>query len=159
VSVSRIALGCMGLAGTWNPAEVGEEHRRRAIASFEAALETGITFFDHADIYGATACESIFKDCLQAVPGSREKIIIATKLGIRQGYYDHTAEYIRSSIRSSLDRMGLDYVDLYQLHRPDPLTHPSETAAALDALVAEGLVKTVGVSNYYPQQVLALQRY
>lgn len=157
--VSRIALGCMGLAGTWNPAEVGPEHRRRAIASFEAALEAGITFFDHADIYGGTACESIFKDCLQAVPGSRERIFIATKVGIRQGYYDHSAGYIRDSIRGSLDRMGIDYVDLYQLHRPDPLTHPAETAAALDALVEEGLVKSIGVSNYYPQQVLALRRY
>src|SRR4028119_1901906 len=90
--VSRIALGCMGLAGTWKPAEVGEENRRKAIASFEAALEAGINFFDHADIYGGTACESIFKDCLKAVPGSREKIVIATKFGIRSGYYDHSPE-------------------------------------------------------------------
>ena len=56
VPVSRIALGCMGLAGTWNPAEVGPEHRKRAIAAFEAALEAGITFNDHSDIYGGTAC-------------------------------------------------------------------------------------------------------
>ena len=83
--VSRIALGCMGLAGTWNPAEVGAENRRRAIASFEAALKAGITFYDHADIYGGTACESIFKDCLAAVPGSRERIFLATKVGIRSG--------------------------------------------------------------------------
>lgn len=159
VPVSRIALGCMGLAGTWNPAEVGPENRRRAIAAFEAALEAGITFFDHADIYGGTACESIFKDCLAAVPGSRERIFLATKVGIRRGYYDHTADYIRQSVRGSLDRLGVEYIDLYQLHRPDPLTHPAETAAVLDELVAQGLVKTIGVSNYYPQQTLALQRY
>jgi len=156
--VSRIALGCMGLAGTWNPAEVGPEHKRKAIAAFEAALEAGITFYDHADIYGGTACESIFKDCLAAVPGSREKIFIATKVGIRSGYYDHSAEYVRSSLRGSLARMGVDSVDLYQLHRPDPLTHPAETAAVLDDMVAEGLIKTVGISNYYPQQTLALQK-
>jgi predicted oxidoreductase len=159
VPVSRIALGCMGLAGTWNPAEVGPEHRRKAIAAFEAALEAGITFYDHADIYGGTACESIFKDCLAAVPGSREKIFIATKVGIRNGYYDHSPAYIKQSLRGSLDRMGLDYVDLYQMHRPDPLSHPAETAETLDGLVAQGLVKTVGVSNYYPQQTLALQKY
>ena len=159
VPVSRIALGCMGLAGTWNPAEVGPEHRRKAIAAFEAALESGITFYDHADIYGGTACESIFKDCLAAVPGSREKIFIATKVGIRNGYYDHSPEYIKQSLRGSLDRMGLEYVDLYQLHRPDPLSHPAETAETLDALVASGLIKTVGISNYYPQQTLALQKY
>ncbi len=159
IPVSRIALGCMGLAGTWNPAEVGPEHRKRAIASFETSLEVGITFYDHADIYGGTACESIFKDCLAAVPGSRERIFIATKVGIRSGYYEHTAEYIEKSIRGSLDRMGIDYVDLYQLHRPDPLTHPAETAEALDKLVEQGLVRYIGVSNYYPHQTLALKRY
>ncbi len=159
IEVSRIGLGCMGLAGTWNPAEVGPENRKRAIAAFEAALEAGITFYDHADIYGGTACETIFRDCLRAVPGSRERIFIATKVGIRSGYYDHSAEYIRRSIRGSLDRLGVEYVDLYQLHRPDPLTHPAETAAVLDELVDQGLVKYVGVSNYYPHQLLALKRY
>ena len=157
--VSRIALGCMGLAGTWNPAEVGPEHCKRAIASFEAALDAGITFYDHADIYGGTACEAIFKDCLAAVPGSRERIFIATKVGIRSGYYDHSPEHIRQSIASSLSRMGIEYVDLYQLHRPDPLSDPRETARTLDALVTEGKVKSIGVSNYYPQQTLALRKY
>ncbi len=159
VPVSRIALGCMGLAGTWNPAEVGPEHRRKAIAAFEAALEAGITFYDHADIYGGTACESIFKDCLEAVPGSREKIFIATKVGIRRGFYDHSASYIRESLHGSLSRLGVNSVELYQLHRPDPLSHPAETAEVLDALVAEGLIKYVGVSNYYPHQTLVLQKY
>lgn len=159
LQVSRIALGCMGLAGTWNPKDVGEENRKRAIASFGAALEAGITFYDHADIYGGTACESIFKDCLQAVEGSREKIFIATKVGIRSGFYEHSPQYIRDSIQSSLDRMGLEYVDLYQLHRPDPLTHPAHSAQALDELVADGRVKMIGVSNYYPQQTLALKKY
>ncbi len=157
--VSRIALGCMGLAGTWNPAEVGPENRKKAISAFEAALDAGINFFDHADIYGGTACESIFKDCLAAVPGSREKIVIATKFGIRSGYFDHSPEHIKNSIRGSLDRMGIEYVDVYQIHRPDPLSHPEETAAALDALVDEGLVRHVGVSNYYPHQTLALKKY
>lgn len=159
IEVSRIALGCMGLAGTWNPAEVGDENRRKAIASFEAALEAGITFYDHADIYGGTACESIFKDCLAAVPGSRERIFIATKVGIRSGYYDHSPAYIRQSIEGSLQRLGIDYVDLYQLHRPDPLSHPVETAEVLDSLVSEGKIRLIGVSNYYPQQTLALQTY
>jgi predicted oxidoreductase len=159
VPVSRIALGCMGLAGTWNPAEVGPAQRKRAIAAFEASLDAGITFYDHADIYGATACESIFKDCLAAVPGARERIFIATKFGIRDGYYDHSPEHIRNSIRGSLDRMGIDYVDLYQVHRPDPLADPRVTAEALDALVDEGLVRFIGVSNYYPHQTLALRRH
>jgi predicted oxidoreductase len=159
IPVSRIALGCMGLAGTWNPAEVDDQKRRNAIAAFEAALDAGITFYDHADIYGGTACESIFKDCLAAVPGSRERIFIATKVGIRSGFYDHSPDYIRQSIRGSLDRLGIDYVDLYQIHRPDPLAHPAETAKVLDELVAEGLVKYVGVSLYYPHQLDALRKY
>ena len=148
--VSRIALGCMGLAGTWNPAEVGPEHRRRAIAAFEAALEAGITFYDHADIYGGTACESIFKDCLAAVPGSREKIFIATKVGIRRGYYEHDPAYIRQSVQGSLERLGIDVIDCYQLHRPDPLSHPAQTAEVLDSLVAEGLIKSVGIFQLLP---------
>ncbi len=161
VPVSRIALGCMGLAGTWNPAEVGPEHRRRAVAAFLAAVDAGITFYDHADFYGGFACEAVFKDCLAAAPGIRERIFVATKAGIRypHGYYDHSPEHLRKSLEESLSRMGIDHVDLFQLHRPDPLALPAETAAVLDDLVERGLVRTVGVSNYYPHQVLALKRY
>ena len=157
--VSQIALGCMGLAGAWNPAEVGAEHRRKAIASVEAALEAGINFFDHADIYGGTACESIFKDCLEALKPERESIYIATKVGIRSGYYDHTPAYIRESVENSLKRLGIEYIDLYQLHRPDPLSHPEETANILDELILEGKIKAIGVSNYYPNQFAALAAY
>ncbi len=158
-TVSRIALGCMGMAGTWNPAEVGADNVRRAVAAFEAALDAGITFYDHADIYGGTACESIFKQCLAAVPGVRERIFIATKVGIRSGFYDHRPDYIRSSLLGSMERLGVDFVDLYQLHRPDPLSHPARTAEVLDDLVAQGLIRAVGVSNYYPHQTSALQKY
>jgi aryl-alcohol dehydrogenase-like predicted oxidoreductase len=157
--VSRIGLGCMGLAGTWNPSEVGDEHRRRAIASVETALSMGINLFDHADIYGGTACESIFKDCLEALKPDRESIYIATKVGIRSGYYDHSPDYIRSSVEGSLKRLGIDYIDLYQLHRPDPLSHPGETAEVLDELLEEGKIRDVGVSNYYPNQTNALSAH
>src|SRR4051812_824126 len=85
--VSRIALGCMGLSGTRNPAAITREHRRAAIRAFEAALEAGITLFDHADIYGGGGSEEIFRDCLAAVPDARRRIVIATKGGIRSGYY------------------------------------------------------------------------
>ncbi len=156
--VSRVALGCMGLTGTWNPAELGPAQRKRAIAAFEAALDAGITLYDHADIYGAGTCEEVFKDCLAAVPGARERIIIATKGGIRQGHYNLSAPYITECVERSLRRMGIDYIDLYQLHRPDPLTHPAETAGALNSLLRRGLIRAVGVSNYYPEQVRALQR-
>ncbi|HWE63150.1 MAG TPA: aldo/keto reductase, partial [Chloroflexota bacterium] len=157
--VSRIALGCMSLSGVRNPAELDADHRRRAIAAFEAALEAGITLFDHADIYGGGSCEAVFKDCLRAVPGVRERIVIATKGGIRQGHYNLSAPYLMECVERSLQRMGIEYIDLYQLHRPDPLTHPAETAGALNTLLRRGVIRAVGVSNYYPEQVRALQRY
>ena len=159
--VARIALGCMGLTGTWNPAEMGAAQRKRAITAFETALEVGITLFDHADIYGGGTCEEVFKDCLAAVPGARERIVIATKGGIvlGQGHYNLSASYLTECVERSLRRMGIDYIDLYQLHRPDPLAHPAETAGALNDLLRRGLIRAVGVSNYYPAQVRALQRY
>ena len=157
--VARVALGCMGLSGTWNPSEVGPEQRRRAIEAFETALDAGITLFDHADIYGGGSCETLFKDCLAAVPGSRDRIIIATKGGIRTGFYDLSGTYLVSCVERSLTRMGIDYIDHFQVHRPDPLTHPAETAAALNGLVRRGLIRAVGVSNYFPEQIRALQRY
>ncbi len=157
--VTRLALGCMGLAGTWNPAEVGAENIKRATDSVRAALECGVTFFDHADIYGATACESVFRDALKNLGTPRESIFVATKCGIRSGYYDHSPQHIRASIEGSLKRLDMEYVDLYQLHRPDPLSHPAETAQVLDQLVQEGKIRYVGVSNYYPRQLSALSKY
>ncbi len=157
--VSRIGLGCMGLTGTWNPAEFGPEHVRRAVLAYEAALEAGITLFDHADIYGGGTCESVFKECLRAVPGSREKIYIATKCGIRPGHYNLSYDYIMLALKRSLERLGVETIDLYQLHRPDPFTHPAETARALNEVTRQGRVRYIGVSNYYPEQVRALQRY
>ena len=158
-SVTRLALGCMGLAGTWNPAEVGPENIRRATDSVAAALECGVTFFDHADIYGGTACESVFRDALKNLGTPRESIFVATKCGIRSGYYDHSPAHIRASIEGSLQRLGMDYVDLYQLHRPDPLSHPEETAQVLDELAESGKVRHIGVSNYYPRQLGALREF
>lgn len=154
-----IALGCMGLTGTWNAADMNAEREKRAVAAFGAALEAGITLYDHADIYGGGTCEEVFKACLAAVPGAREKIVIATKGGIRSGHYNLSASYLEECIERSLRRMGIDAIDLYQLHRPDPLTHPSESAAALNKALKQQKILSVGVSNYYPEQVRALQRY
>jgi predicted oxidoreductase len=154
-----IALGCMGLTGTWNPTELDASHERKAIAAFEAAFEAGIVVYDHADIYGGGTCEEVFAKCLAAVPGSREKIIIATKGGIRSGHYNLSAEYLNECIERSLKRMKIEAIDLYQLHRPDPLTHPRETAGVLNAALKSGKIRAIGVSNYYPEQVRALQTF
>lgn len=155
----RLSLGCMGLTGTWNPAEMDAEKEKRAIAAFEAALAAGITLYDHADIYGGGTCEEVFKKCLEAVPDSREKIQIWTKGGIRPGHYNLSASYLAECIERSRTRMGIDTIDLYQLHRPDPFTHPSDTANALNAALKAGHIRAIGVSNYFPEQIRALQKY
>lgn len=154
-----IALGCMGLTGTWNPADMNAEREKRAIMAFEAALEVGITFFDHADIYGGGSCEEVFKQCLAAVAGSRERIQIATKGTIGGGMYNASEDNLNACIERSLRRMGIEHIDLYQVHRPDPFTHPRETARVLDAALKSGKIGAIGVSNYFPEQVRALQTF
>lgn len=155
----RLALGCMGLTGTWTPSELDAAKEKRAIDAFEAALAAGFTLFDHADIYGGGTCELVFKRCLAAFPDAREKIQIWTKGGIRPGHYNLSAPYLAECIERSRTRMGIDTIDLFQLHRPDPFTHPAETARALNIALRAGQIRAVGVSNYFPEQTRALQKY
>lgn len=165
VKVSALGLGCMGLAGTWNPAEFTPEHQRRGILALETAVEEGITLFDHADIYGRTLSESVFGHFLASNRSLRDSLFIASKCGIlfadEEGpqRYNLSAAYIIDSVEHSLQRLQIDQLDLLQLHRPDPFTHPRETASALNQLVREERVRYVGVSNYLPAQVTALQAY
>lgn len=167
LSCSRLAYGCWRIAGTWNSAEVtgdAEAKGRRAVLS---AYEAGYTLFDHADIYCDGVAEKIFGQVLREVPAMRERILIATKCGIRKSgephpnspyRYDFSADYILSSCEKSLRRLGVDRIDLYQLHRPDYLMHPQEIAAAFARLKEQGKVREFGVSNFRPSQVTALQK-
>lgn len=165
IEVSSLGLGCMGLAGTWNPSEFTAEHQKRGILALEAAVEEGITFFDHADIYGRTLCESVFGHFLASNRSLRDHLFIATKAGIlfadEEGpqRYNLSEDYLLASVTHALHRLQIEQIDLFQLHRPDPLTHPRETAKALNQLVREERVRYVGVSNYFPSQVTALQSY
>ena len=152
-----IGLGCMGLTGTWNPADMTSANEKRAIDAFGAALEAGITLYDHADIYGGGSCEAVFAKCLAAFPEARDTICIATKGTIGGGVYNASEENLSACIERSLRRMNIDVIDVYQVHRPDPFTHPRETARVLDAAVKSGKVRQIGVSNYFPEQVRALQ--
>ena len=154
-----LALGCMGLSGTWNPADLSPDKVKRAITAFEAALVAGITLFDHADIYGGGTCEAVFKDCLAAFPEVRGDIQIWTKGGIRGGFYDFSPAYLTQCIERSRQRMGIDTIDLFQLHRPDPLAHPRDTAKVLKEALDAGHIKAVGVSNFFPEQMRALQTF
>ncbi len=149
----------MGLAGSGPADDISAARVKKAIEAFEAALVSGITLFDHADIYGGGACETIFKSCLEALPEAREQIQIWSKGGIRSGYYDLSENYLLECIERSRSRMGIDKIDLFQLHRPDPLAHPAQTAQALNQALKNGHIGAVGVSNYFPHQTKALQNY
>jgi len=165
VHVSRIALGCMGLSGTWNPAEFDAAKVRRGVTAVEAAWACGVTLYDFADIYGGGTSEQVWKEALVAVPGLRERAVVCTKAGIRFAAdgapyrYDHSFPYLITALEASLRRLGVERVDLLLLHRPDPLAHPREAARALNTLVRSGKVGAVGVSNYTPAQVRALQAF
>lgn len=163
---SRLAYGCWRVAGTWNPAEVTADLRaagRRAIAT---AYEAGYTLFDNADIYCRGEAERILGDTLREIPDMRERVLIANKCGIRPAgtpnpdspqRYDFSAEHILRSCEESLQRMRIETIDLYQLHRPDYLANPEEVASAFDQLREAGKVRYFGVSNCRPTLLTALQ--
>ncbi len=163
---SRLAYGCWRVAGTWNPAEVTPENREAGIRAITAAYEAGYTLFDTADIYCRGESERILGATLKSVAGMREKIIIATKCGIRFAgeptpaspqRYDFSAEHIERSVEGSLTRMQIEHIDLLLLHRPDYLAEPEEIARAFSNLKTQGKVRFFGVSNFRPLLVTALQ--
>lgn len=126
----------------------------------EAALDAGMDLVDTADVYGLDwggsglgTVEERLGDVLRAAPGLRDRMVLATKGGIVPPVpYDSSAPVLRGACEASLRRLGVEYVDLYQVHRADLFTHPDEVADTLAALVAEGKVREVGVSNHTPAQ-------
>ncbi len=150
LKASRIALGCMRLH-TLNPSQ--------ADTLIQTAVELGINFFDHADIYGGGKSEEIFSKILKDHPGFREKMILQSKCGITQGYYDFSKEHILSSVDGILKRLGTDYLDVLLLHRPDLLMEPEEVSFAFDKLKSSGKVRYFGVSNQNPSTIRLLSRY
>ena len=147
-SASAVALGCMRMASL-------DEERVDGIMN--KALELGINFFDHADIYGKGNSEKLFGDFLKRSGTRREDIIIQTKCAIHDGQYDFSKEHIIRSVEGSLKRLGVDYVDLLLLHRPDTLMEPSEVEEAFDILKSSGKVRGFGVSNHNPMQIELLK--
>jgi predicted oxidoreductase len=157
-TVTRIAYGCMGLGGDWAGGAIPEAVRTSDFAAIEAALEAGINFFDHADIYKRGNAERVFGEFLAGNPGLRERIVLQSKCGICDGFYDFDKDYILASVEGSLERLGVEQLDLLLLHRPDLLVEPDEVAAAFDQLHAAGKVKAFGVSNHTAAQIELLQR-
>jgi predicted oxidoreductase len=156
----------MRIAGTWNPKEITPEREEAGQKAVLAAYEAGYKLFDHADIYCAGGCEEIFGRVLKKVPSMRNEILIATKCGIRfpgdpdpgsPHRFDFSRQHILDSCEASLRRLGVETIDIYQLHRPDLLMDPFEVAEAFEALHGQGKVRYFGVSNFMPTFVTALQ--
>lgn len=151
-SSSRIIAGCMRMD------KVSEEEADRFLRS---ALELGINFFDHADVYGSTvgACEELFGRLIS--PALREQMILQTKVGVIKGRpaYDFSKEHILQSVEESLTRLRTDHVEFLLLHRPDTLVDPEEIAEAFDILHRSGKVLEFGVSNQNTFQMELLRKY
>ena len=157
ILVSPLAWGMWRFVG---------ENVAAARARVEAALEVGIRLFDTADIYGPAseegfgAAETLLGRVLAEAPQLRSRMMLASKGGIVRGVpYDSSPIYLQRALDASLKRLHADHIDLYQIHRPDLLTHPSEVAEALSKSLASGKIRAVGVSNYTPSQTEALEKY
>ncbi|AQQ52352.1 aldo/keto reductase [Planococcus lenghuensis] len=150
LEASDIALGCMGL---------GQLPVSKAEMVIRNAMDLGVNFFDHADIYAAGASESVFAEALGMTPAVRENMIIQTKAGIRKGYYDFSKEHLMRSANDSLKRLKTDYIDIFMLHRPDMLMEPEEVAEAFHELKTSGKVRHFGVSNHNPMQIELLKKH
>lgn len=138
--VSTVGLGCMRMA------KKSLEETKEII---QAALDSGINFFDHADIYGGGDSESIFGEAMHAMNIDRSSIIIQSKCGINkdEGTFDFSKEHILKSVDGILERLQTDYIDVLLLHRPDALVEPKEVSEAFDILKNNGKVRHFGVSN------------
>jgi aryl-alcohol dehydrogenase-like predicted oxidoreductase len=151
--VSRLALGTM-MFGSW-----GNPDRRECHRMVHRAIDAGITLFDTADMYDDGASESILGEALR---GRRDHVVVATKVGnpmagdpYRSGL---SARWIEAAVDDSLRRLGIDHIDLYQMHRPDPATPIDETLETLDRLVSNGKVGAIGTSTFPPDLLDALHR-
>jgi predicted oxidoreductase len=160
--LGSLAVPPMGF-GMWRFRGTDVAAARRLV---EAALEHGLTLFDTADVYGPDngeafgAAETLLGRVLAEAPHLRGRFVLATKGGIVPGVpYDARREHLVRACGASLRRLGVERVELYQVHRPDPLAHPAETAAALTALRKAGKIAEAGVSNHTPAQVAALQAH
>ncbi|MDP3195279.1 aldo/keto reductase family oxidoreductase [Tabrizicola sp.] len=169
--MDRVTLGPITMSrlvyGMWRLGDDPDTSPAHVQAKVEACLAQGITTMDQADIYGGYTAETLLGAALRAAPGLRDRIEIVTKCDIvapvgrhsaaRVKYYDTSAAHITASVEASLREMATDRIDLLLIHRPDPLMDQHETGRALDALVAGGKVRSVGVSNFRPWDFTLLQ--
>jgi aryl-alcohol dehydrogenase-like predicted oxidoreductase len=158
--VSRLCLGCMTYGSSrWRPWVLDEE---ASLPFYRRAWEAGINFFDTADMYSAGASEEVLGRALRTLSIPREQVVIATKVFYKTGPTDNerglSRKHIRHAIDTSLRRLQLDYVDLYQIHRFDPSTPVEETLEALDAVVRSGKALAIGASSMFAWQLAKMLR-
>ncbi len=144
----QIIVGCMRMDSR-TPQELAN--------MIDDLADRGIRFYDHADIYGHGKCEELFGEAMQLANTPREDLIIQSKCGIRDGWYDLSKDYILDSVDGILNRLQTPYLDLLILHRPDALMEAKEIAEAFDQLQKSGKVRHFGVSNFTPEQIRLLQ--
>ena len=140
LEVSEVGLGCNKFSSRVDQDGTNE--------SFSACLDSGINFFDTADVYGSGASEEMLGS---AMKDHRDQIIVATKFGLRDmdlGLTGGSAEWVHRSVDRSLRRLDTDWIDLFQIHTPDDQVHERETLEALNELVVAGKVREIGCSNY-----------
>lgn len=151
MQVPAIAVGCM---------RMNSLEEKQAAKLIEGAMEQGVNFFDHADIYGGGSCEEIFAKAVKIAGIKREEIFVQTKCGIVPGkMFDFSKEHIVNSVEKALKRLDTEYLDALLLHRPDTLMEPEEVAEAFDYLEKSGKVRYFGVSNQNPMQMELLGKY
>ncbi len=161
VKLSRIVYGM------WRLGDDPDTSPAHVQAKIEACLAQGITTLDQADIYGGYTAEAILGAAFRAAPHLKRKVEIVTKCGIvapvgrhaaaRVKHYDTGAAHVTQAVEASLHEMRVEVIDLLLIHRPDPMMDHEETGSVLDALVASGKVRAVGVSNFRPWDITLLQ--
>ncbi|WP_156364179.1 aldo/keto reductase [Curtobacterium sp. Leaf261] len=151
LTASDIVLGLMRIN------DMSDEDIRTLVGT---ARDSGITMFDHAAVYGGWhGCEQRFGSAMGLSSSDRAEIVLQTKVGIRQGFFDFSESHILESVDESLAALQTDYIDVLLLHRPDALVEPEEVASAFSTLHAAGKVKHFGVSNHTPGQVELLKKH
>ncbi len=149
LDVPVIAVGCMRMAAL---------DKSAAEKFVQTALDEGLNFFDHADIYGKGRSEEVFAEAFHMTDDRRETVLLQSKCGIREGMFDFSQEHILQAVDGILKRLRTEYLDVLLLHRPDALVEPEEVALAFDRLESSGKVRAFGVSNQNPMQIQLLKK-